>query len=326
MNSKILFVSRNDQRGGAFYEAEAKKILQEICEVDSLNLESKKNNWLLFTKLKYTFQVKTFSSEKKYDILIANRAAVYAGISTSGYRKKILVIHHYNSKENSYPIFRFLLRKKFFTKLDRFDVVVVVSNFWKDFLSNYISSRKIKVIHNSFDVEFIEKVRRDFNKSAFQQKYNLPEDKTIVYAGSALKIKGYKEVISLLDPSKYFVVTSGSKEGNIQHKHLDLSYEEYIKLLCATDITIILSRLEEGWNRIAHESLLCGTRVIGTDIGGLGELLRNAHQVIFNPENRLDSLIDAALSDSSMIIKGQQYAQLFDMNYFTREWQSLVTE
>ncbi len=44
-------------------------------------------------------------------------------------------------------------------------------------------------------------------------------------------------------------------------------------MLYLSDITITMSKFKEGWNRTAHESMLCGHNRLG--LGGMGELLTN---------------------------------------------------
>lgn len=325
MSLHILFVSRKDNRGGAIYEEEVKNILTRSFPIDTLNLDSGKNNWLFFTKLKYFFQIKSFKIQQPYTTLIANRAGVYAGIFTKGFKKKILVIHHYNSKENGYPVIRNILKMRFFSAINNFDHVVVVSEYWKDFIGKYVDPGKVRVIHNSFDIKTIENISIQLNKNDFKARYNIPNDKIIVYAGNALKVKGFMDVIAKLDPDKYFIITSGGKDGPINHLHLSLDYTGYIQLLCVSDVTVILSKLEEGWNRIAHESMLCGTPVIGNGIAGLGELLRNAEQLIYNQDQDLGALISEVMRNQQYTEKGKQYVSQFDLQYFEEKWKSLVS-
>ncbi|MFI5222259.1 MAG: glycosyltransferase, partial [Bacteroidia bacterium] len=46
--------------------------------------------------------------------------------------------------------------------------------------------------------------------------------------------------------------------------------------------TLAFTGINEGWNRIAHESILAGTDVIGVDSGGLGDLLKESGSMIAN--------------------------------------------
>ena len=321
MQPQILFISQKEGRGGAMYEDEIKKVLEKKYKLNLLELSTKKNRIFYFMKIKYYYQIKSYKPFSKFDVLITNKAGVYSGVLSRRFSKKILIFHHYFNEENKYPFLRRFLQNKLLPNLKLFDAVIVVSNYWKKFLAGYMDEKKIHVIYNSFDIEKINSIRNNFDKAAFRKKYNIPTDKIIVYAGNALKVKGYKKVLDQLDANRYFVITSGSKDkdAEINHLHLTLDYTGYIQMLCAVDITVILTMFQEGWNRIAHESLLCRTRVIGCNVAGFGELLQNSKQIIYNEGDNLQQLITTSLSDDSLIENGFKYASQFSMEYLTKE-------
>ena len=322
MRSDILFVSKKQNRGGAIYEEQVKRVLEGEYNLDILELNPAKNKLFYFDKLKYFYQIKTYKPHKKYQVLIANKAGVYAGILKRDFQKKILILHHFFNEENSYPVINRLLKDRLLSNLNQFDLIVVVSDYWKEHFSKYVSVNKIYTIHNSFDIDKINLIKNNFNKESFKAKYNIPEDKIIVYAGNALKIKGYLDVIHQLDKNNYFVITSGNTDKNAVHNHLhlNLNYNEYIQLLCSADITIILSRFQEGWSRIAHESLICGTPVIGSNVAGMGELLQNAKQIIWSENDNLSELLNRSLKQKEFINYGKNYASQFNLEYFKNKW------
>ena len=43
-----------------------------------------------------------------------------------------------------------------------------------------------------------------------------------------------------------------------------LSKQDYLRLLKACDLVITMSKVREGWCRVAHEAMLCQTPVIGS--------------------------------------------------------------
>lgn len=47
---------------------------------------------------------------------------------------------------------------------------------------------------------------------------------------------------------------------------------------------LVVPSLEDNSPNVVGEALMCGTRVIGSDVGGLGELLRDAGMETFNPD------------------------------------------
>ena len=44
-------------------------------------------------------------------------------------------------------------------------------------------------------------------------------------------------------------------------------------LLQAASVAVTMSKFNEGWCRTAHEAMLCKTPVVGSGMGGMGELL-----------------------------------------------------
>jgi hypothetical protein len=60
--------------------------------------------------------------------------------------------------------------------------------------------------------------------------------------------------------------------------------------MAASEYTLAMPFIKEGWNRIAHESLLLGTQVIGFNQGGLGDLLRGANAFALGEESREEIL------------------------------------
>jgi glycosyltransferase involved in cell wall biosynthesis len=326
MQAKILFVSQKQKRGGAIYEDQVKKILERQYNLDVLELDVQKNKVLFFNKLKYFYQIKSHHPGERYKTLITNKAGVYAGILSRKCDKKILILHHYYNDENIYPFLNAILKNRLLSNLNKFDSIIVVSEFWKKYFSSYINEDKIQVIYNSFDIDKINCIKKNLHQAVFKKKYNIPDDRIIVYAGNALKIKGYEEVIKQLDKNKYFIVTSGNKDKNsvLNHLHLVLDYTDFIQLLCCADITVILSKFQEGWNRIAHESLICGTPVIGSGVAGMGELLQKANQTIWKDGDNLQELIKYSMNNKEIIFYGKNYASQYNLGYLKNRWESVL--
>lgn len=326
MQQSVLFLSQKQNRGGAIYEDQVRKIIEPRVQLDILELNAHKNKILVFTKLKYFYQIRSYKPFKKFSFLITNKAGVYAGILGRKANKKILILHHFDSEENVHAFLNPFLKNRLLSSLQKFHLIIVVSAYWKNFFSSYVSPEKIQVIYNSFDVGKINSIISNFNKAEFKKKHNIPEGKIVVYAGNALKIKGYDDVIKQLNTEKYFVITSGNKDENavLKNVHLTLNYTEYIQLLCCVDVTVILSKFQEGWNRIAHESLLCKTPVIGRDVAGMGELLQNTQQTIIKDGDNLPQLIELTLNNKEAVLQGWQYASQYNLEYFKKKWLNVL--
>ena len=92
-------------------------------------------------------------------------------------------------------------------------------------------------------------------------------------------------------------------------------------MLFRSDVVVTFSKMIEGWNRIAHEALLCGTPVVGSGVGGMKELLDGAGQLIAGTENDLAQAVGEVLSRKKEFVEcGQPYVRQFTMDYFRNAW------
>ena len=323
MNNKVLVLTNKYKRGGSIYENSIAEVLASDYNVEKFLFSSERYSLLPGKKIRFFMQL--LSKKIDFDTTVISNVTGYnAGILGKPSRKKILVIHHIDfNKEVTNFFDRILLKKLLNNDINRFDYIVTVANYWKNILQNYVEEEKIKVIYNSFNIEFIKKIIKNTDIKNFKKKYSLPMNKIIVYGGNSVKVKGIVNLQMLLkENKKFFLVTSGAKDIEGGNLHLNLSYEDYIRLLYVSDVTVILSQLNEGWNRIAHESILCGTPVIGNDIGGLGELLKLCGQLIFNSGKTFDEQYEEAIA--SDVLRSQKLLSKFDIEYFGRQWKKLI--
>ena len=100
--------------------------------------------------------------------------------------------------------------------------------------------------------------------------------------------------------------------------------KEFITLLHASSVVVLMSKLCEGWNRVAHEALLCQTPVIGSGIGGMNELLTKSGQIISTNENLREHVSEIILTGKKNGQTGYAFVKQFDMNYFNNAWQTTI--
>ena len=86
-----------------------------------------------------------------------------------------------------------------------------------------------------------------------------------------------------------------------------------------------MSKVEEGWCRVAHEAMLCKTPVIGSGAGGMKELLEEGKQILCEDLADLPTLLEKTLSNSETYSSnGFSFVSQFDENYFSTKWKSLL--
>ena len=189
----------------------------------------------------------------------------------------------------------------------------------KNFLLNY-GIKNIKIIYNSYDLEqYNFKSKKIIN---FKKKYNLNIDKPVIYIGPNNKGKGILNLLKFLDKTKYKLITTGNPKNKIKGvTNFFFSKEEFRFFLRSCDLVICYSIQTEGWNRIAHESLLSKTPVIGSGIGGMKELLAGSSQVVLTDITLLETEIERVLSRSKYFGNlGFNFVSKFNSEYFENTW------
>lgn len=235
--------------------------------------------------------------------------------------KNVAVIHHIDENYSGQTFAHKLFFKMLQRKLPKMDLIIVVSEFWKRKLQA-MGCDNIHIIYNSFDLN--DYVVRESEVATFRKKYSLSE-KPIVYIGNAHAQKGAYEAYNALKNLDVELIMTGNKNNapDIPVRFLALEKKDYITLLHVSNAVVLMSKLCEGWNRVAHEALLCHTPVIGSGSGGMSELLTKANQVITTPEN-LEQHVIHILNNPHNADSGFEYVKQFDMNYFNNAWQTSI--
>lgn len=257
----------------------------------------------------------------KIDLWIRNNTAVAAMTKRSTKRRNIALCHHIDRSEiGNYWISRGLGRL-FLKNVRKCECVVVVAEFWKKYLESK-GIERITVIPNAFRIEaFAVKEEQVYD---FKKKYGLL-DKPVIYIGNCQENKGAAEVYEILKSPDVHLVSSGVRKINLPVRTFELSYTEYVLLLSACDVVITMSKFLEGWNRVAHEAMLCKTPVIGSGTGGMGELLQGGGQIICKNIQDLREHVHFALANAAPLgDKGYRFASQFTIQRFSESWLNLI--
>ncbi|REJ84081.1 MAG: glycosyltransferase [Bacteroidetes bacterium] len=304
--------------GGNVYDVHAAEALRNsfVVEMDFNTVMRTGENMF-----RYWMRMKRHAAEA--DVIIREPYPIVFGNYKKG-MKYVGMIHHIDDE-----IARSSFRHKWYfrrlkRKLRSLDLVITVSEFWKSYLEN-IGCRNVEVIYNGFDLQ-------EYNISVamvekFKSDYNIPADKKLIYAGNAVKQKGIYDVYDALKSEGYHLLMSGSRNqaSDLPVQYLHLSRSEYIVMLHACDLVISLSRMTEGWNRIAHEALLCGTPVIGSGAGGMRELLEGAGQeIVVNPSYLADAVRTVLSNSKDYSSRGKEFALTFSRENFNRHWNETI--
>lgn len=253
------------------------------------------------------------------DVCVMEPFPMIYGKRSSGV-KSVAMIHHIDTTNTRMSV----KHRWFFNQLEKqlpaMDLVVTVSQHWASYLQN-LGCSNVKVIYNSFNPS--EYAVSAEEKIAFKEKYGFNDKQPIVYIGNASRQKGVYETYEALKDCNYQLVMTGAENraSDLPVKFLNLNRANYVTLLNTADIVVTMSKLLEGWNRIAHEALLCKTPVIGSGTGGMKELLEGGGQSIVVTPAQLPDMIELVLKNRIQTgISGFNFVSKFDQSYFEREW------
>ncbi|MBY0316577.1 MAG: glycosyltransferase, partial [Bdellovibrionales bacterium] len=199
--------------------------------------------------------------------------------------------------------------------------IVVIAKYWQDYFRE-LGYTNVHLIYCGYALQ--DYVCSPQDEQEWRKRFQL-NDKKIVYIGNPQVKKGALLAYEALKDSGYELVTSGVKAVEVPCRHLELSFKDYLCLLKAAEVVVLMSQFAEGWNRIAHEAMLMGSPVIGTGYGGMGEVLTGGGQEICTDPKKLPELVQKVISHRSEYSRhGLEYARKFSQEKFEDAWVSLV--
>lgn len=323
MQTKILRIKTSSSRyGGNIYEHYVTRALQENYSVVEANPVPENAKAQPFRALGLYLRNLRDLSRHPADVHI--RALETAQWCSDAQAKRVVIAHHYDTAYSALPSklmqrwgYANLLRHR-----DDIDVLVVVSRYWERFFARK-GFKRIEVIYNPFETKRFEVSEEDVE--AFKRRYALT-DKPIVYIGNAQRKKGVVETYEALKEMDVHLVTSGKAQVKLPVLNLDTDFDTYVLLLHAASATVTMSLFDEGWNRTAHEAMLCKTPVVGSGRGGMRELLEGGGQPVCESFDDLRRIVEKVLDDKTLGQKGYTFAKKFTFERFAASWQSLISE
>lgn len=164
-----------------------------------------------------------------------------------------------------------LLRKQ---KTKRFKVIAV-SPYWVNYFRDQMGLPNVHLFPNLFDTEVYKPYQQNEKYPWIHLgQFSSKNDPEIIRLAAALTTDGYYCYFSTLDPTKA-MSHNGKFEVICFH-----GFEDYLDQMSRSCCTLALTKINEGWNRVAHESILVGTPVIGYDKAGLGDLMKASGSVV----------------------------------------------
>jgi len=261
-------------RGGDIYdELKAKGI-----NIENLNMQSARNPLFLLNLCK------KFKKNKIDIVHTHGYTATTIGRLTAFFAGTRVIIAHIHSTYYNYNKKQLIIEKLFsvFTKK-----IICCSKAVADFVrkTEKIKSDKVQVIYNGIDISKFEVVSTV--KSQFKKRF------TIGCVASLVEHKGHKYLISaakdvltaLPDNVRFMIVGDGILRNQLEQQVNALGISEHVSflgnvknieaLIGTFDITVLPSCEREGLGIALLEAMAGGIPVIGSNIGGIPEIIDN---------------------------------------------------
>ena len=304
--------------GETIYTSMVQSVLSKHHHLEMINVGVDRFRKYLYPKILY--RLCRISGEKDFWIRNFDSIITMPYDGTRG--KNIALIFHidYSFQPPYLKPSLIGLEKIFYHHLKKADAIITISKYWQ----RHFEERgypKVFLIYNGFDMDQFGFGEEEVLE--FKRRFRL-EGKPILYLGNCQHIKGVVEVYDRLKDLNVHLVTSGRKEVNIPALNLDLDYRDYLLLLRSSSLVITMSKFKEGWNRTAHEAMLCKTPVVGSGLGGMRELLEGGRQIICDGFDELREKASYALDHPELGEMGFDFARQFTIKKFNEEWLRLI--
>lgn len=270
---------------------------------------SPKNMLLFFQQIKKTIAtLDALNSEYKFDLIYSNTLAVLSGMI---YAKKRGIKHIWHVHE--IIVHPKLIAYIFPKLLNHYaDIVVCNSNATKKNITDRVSQLESKsiVIHNGIEID-----KTDSKISAKADFEYFETDIIITLVGRINRLKGHKWLLntfvnylnknnnvkllfvgSPVEGQEYYLeeVKQFITENNIQDKVKILPFTTNLnRIWNSTDIAVMPSTEAESFGLVAVEAMLAKKPVIGSNHGGLTEVVVNEKTGYLVEPNNDEALFDA---------------------------------
>lgn len=207
------------------------------------------------------------------------------------------------------PLLRFLLKKV----LRDADGVFVVSNALKhEVIATGVAgiANKTKISWNSVDIDKFSPKEND----SFKKENKLDDKPIVLFVGNLIKRKNAESLLEAkkVSESDYYLVIVGDgplfkrlnkkvQEENIPDVIFTGSRDDIENIIPSCDV-LILPSFSESFGLVLIEALACGKPVIGSDVGGISEIINDDVGLLVNP-NKISSIakaIDTIIDDDEL--------------------------
>ncbi len=250
--------------------------------------------------------------------IVVARTALSAVLRNLFNQNKIIIVVHYFDKRDGknlalkcyYACLFFILRNFTFKNIS----VVAVAPFWVTYFENKVNKNvPVFLFPNFFEVEkYTSYHTQQKPKQIHLGQYSFKNSKSIFELAKQLSLHGYRCYFSTMIKQEV-----GQFDG---YDVVFEDYESYLINMSQSLYTLAFIGINEGWNRVAHESILVGTTLIGNDAGGLGDLIKESGSLLANDAEQFKQYI---LNQHQSVIN-KKFVERYDVNNATKFLQPII--
>lgn len=228
--------------------------------------------------------------------------------------------------------------------IEKSDYVTAVSNSLVNQTYDLLKTRKfIDTVYNFID----ERVHRKINSLALKDNLHIHSDeKVIIHVSNFRTVKRVPDVIKTFSkivqhvPAKLLLVGDGPemtvvcnlvKELGLREKVLFLGKQDNVEeLYSLSDLMLLLSE-KESFGLVALEAMACGVPCIGTNVGGIPEVIEHGVNGFICEVGDIDMIAESALSllkDPSTYERFSNYSlqavqEKFNANLIVKQYENI---
>lgn len=208
----------------------------------------------------------------------------------------------------------FHIRKNPFSQLkystNKLNKLVCISQAIQEIvIEDGIDREKTEVIHSGIDIHKFDDVE---SSPSFQERLGIPADHVVIGTVAALVdhkdypnlLRAAQKVIHHTERVSFLAAGSGARESDIKHLAGELDLQDRFhflgyrndigKILKSMDIFVMASK-EEGLGTSILDAQAVGLPCVGTDAGGIPEIIHDNENGLLIPRQNPEKLADALL-------------------------------
>jgi L-malate glycosyltransferase len=192
--------------------------------------------------------------------------------------------------------------------IEQSDAVTAVSQYLRDVTVREFSvRRRVEVIPNFVDGELY----RPDGASSYARSLSRPGDCVVVHVSNFRPVKRIPDVLAVFDrirrevPAHLLLIGDGpdrslaerlAENGGFSDRTTFLGNVAPIETILPVGKIFLLPSDAESFGLAALEAMACGVPVVGTNVGGLPEVVSNGSDGYLRPVGEVDGMAEAALT------------------------------